>query len=83
MSNFNLHVERDDGEVPDSLLFPPVAQWEAVARGSRRRKPEKIPHSDAVKMVESAMRDAQRKFDHLRAMLGFPLHDDRNPPRAA
>lgn len=82
MPSFNLHIEPEEGESPDSLMFPPLAQWEALARGGKAKR-EKIPHADAVKMVESAMRDAQRKFDHLRAMLGFPMHDDRNPPRAA
>jgi hypothetical protein len=80
MPKLNLHLTRDDGDAPDSLPFPRVAQWEAAARRCARRAEAKIPYQDAVKMVEAAMRDAQLKFDRLRAMLGFP-HDDR--PRAA
>ena len=80
MTKLSLHVEHE--EEAGTLRFPPLAQWEALARGGRTRR-QKIPHAEAVKMVESAMLDAQKKFDHLRAMLGFPMHDDAPPPRAA
>lgn len=81
MPKLNLHLDRGGEDSPDSLLFPPVAQWEATARRHAPRSRQTLPYQDAVKMVESAMLDAQAKFDRLRAMLGFSPDDDR--PRAA
>lgn len=64
-----------DDDQPN-LLFPGVKR--APVRETTQPTP---PTTDAIRMVEDAMRDAQTKFDRLRRMLGYTDGGDR--PRAA
>lgn len=65
-----------DQEPPESLPFPGVRSQRPV----RETRSTEQPTPDAIRMVEDAMRDAQRKFDRLREMLGY---GDTDRPRAA
>ena len=73
MTKLRYHAHDDD---PDTLLFPGVKR--APVRETTKPQP---PTTDAIRMVEDAMHDAQMKFDRLRKMLGYTDDDDR--PRAA